>query len=80
MDKKTRMIGILGQMAGGAMALDMLRMTVNRPGVINGIDWQKWWQHGSWKELNRLNKELEKLLNADPELRCLYEDAIDSEL
>ena len=80
MDKKTRLIAILCQMAGEALALDAVRMMVNRPCVINGIDWQTWWKHPSWKELGRLNKRLQKLLNADPELRCLYEDAMDSEL
>ena len=37
------------------MSLDMLRMTVNRAGVIEGMDWQDWWRHPSWEELDRLD-------------------------
>lgn len=79
-DKKTRMIGLLARVAGEAAALDVVRMMVKRPGVTNGVDWQKWWNHPSWKELDRLNKQLEALLDSDPELQRLHDEAADAEL
>lgn len=79
MDKKARLIGLLARIAGEATSLDLVRMMVNRPGVVNGVDWQKWWNHASWKELGRLNKQLESLLDNDPELCRLHDQAADME-
>lgn len=41
-------------MVAEATALNMLRMPVNRPGAVNGLEWQDW-KHPSWKELDRLD-------------------------
>jgi len=74
---ETKLLSLLSKIESEAGALALVRLMVNRPGVKNGVSFEKFWKHPSWTEIDRLRGNIVGLLLDDPALGKKFDASLD---